>query len=348
MDLVERYLNAVRFWLPKDQKEDVIAELAEDIRSQIEERESELGRVLDEADLSSLLKERGSPFSVAGRFLPPRYLIGPALFPIYAFVLKLATGFYLVPWLAVWLGLVVFSSAYRAAHPGFAMFETLGGLWNSAFITYGLITLGFALGERRRGKASARNDWNPLRLPAVRDVLKISRASSVAEVVANIVFLVWWMGGYRLPIMPEAVGETLHLDRLSLWSDMRSRFLLPVAVLVLAATLLAAFNVVRPYWTRLRLGARAAINAAGAAVLFSLFGAHFVEIGTAWDNALEMMKGGGAGVPGPEKLHAWITVSLGMTLFFIGIGCLLAAIFAIIRIARWKTLKARRQTVSGT
>jgi hypothetical protein len=41
MDLVERYLNAIRFWLPKDQKSDVIAELSEDIRQQVEDREHE-------------------------------------------------------------------------------------------------------------------------------------------------------------------------------------------------------------------------------------------------------------------------------------------------------------------
>lgn len=30
MDLVERYLHAVRFWLPRSQQDDVAAELGED------------------------------------------------------------------------------------------------------------------------------------------------------------------------------------------------------------------------------------------------------------------------------------------------------------------------------
>jgi len=34
MELVDRYLQAVRFWAPKPQ-EDLIAELGEDLRSQI-------------------------------------------------------------------------------------------------------------------------------------------------------------------------------------------------------------------------------------------------------------------------------------------------------------------------
>ena len=46
MDLIERYLQAVQFWLPKEQKDDIIAELSEDLHAQIEESESALGRTL--------------------------------------------------------------------------------------------------------------------------------------------------------------------------------------------------------------------------------------------------------------------------------------------------------------
>ena len=48
MELLERYLQAVKFWLPKEQKSDIIAELSEDLRSQIEERETAVGRKLSE------------------------------------------------------------------------------------------------------------------------------------------------------------------------------------------------------------------------------------------------------------------------------------------------------------
>jgi hypothetical protein len=71
-------LQAVKFWLPKAQKQDITAELAEDIRSHIDEKEAE-------------------------RYLPQRHLIGPVLFPIYRFVLKLVLFVYLVPWLVVWI-----------------------------------------------------------------------------------------------------------------------------------------------------------------------------------------------------------------------------------------------------
>jgi len=56
LELVDRYLQAVRFWLPKTRRqEDLIAELGEDLRSQIEDKESELGHTLDKNEISEIL-----------------------------------------------------------------------------------------------------------------------------------------------------------------------------------------------------------------------------------------------------------------------------------------------------
>jgi hypothetical protein len=97
-ELIDRYLQAVRFWLPRTHRQDdLIAELGEDLRSQFEDKESELGRPLDKAGMSAILKRCGSPMMVAGRIGPQRHLIGPALFPIYEFVLKMVLLWILVP-----------------------------------------------------------------------------------------------------------------------------------------------------------------------------------------------------------------------------------------------------------
>ena len=54
MALVDRYLHAVKFWLPRKQKDDIIAELSEDLRSQIEDREAELGHPLTDAEVEPI------------------------------------------------------------------------------------------------------------------------------------------------------------------------------------------------------------------------------------------------------------------------------------------------------
>ena len=65
MDLVDRYLKAVAKALPEAQREDIIRELTEDIQSEMEDKQSELGRELTEAEQESLLKQRGNPLLLA-------------------------------------------------------------------------------------------------------------------------------------------------------------------------------------------------------------------------------------------------------------------------------------------
>lgn len=106
MDLVDRYLQAVSFWLPKRERNDIITELSEDIHSEIDERARVLGHPLAEEEVATLLKKHGSPVSVATRYLPQQVLIGPALFPVYKFVLKVVALNFLVPTAAITIALI--------------------------------------------------------------------------------------------------------------------------------------------------------------------------------------------------------------------------------------------------
>src|SRR5260370_97257 len=90
MELLDRYLGAVRKHLPWERQDDIIAELRANLESQVEEKEEELGQPLTAAEAEAWLKEGGPPLQMAARYHTPRYLIGPALFPIYWYVLKLA------------------------------------------------------------------------------------------------------------------------------------------------------------------------------------------------------------------------------------------------------------------
>src|SRR5450755_1382548 len=113
MELLDRYLQAIEFWLPKGQKKDIIAELSEDIRSQIEEKETELGRKLEDEEVATILKRCGAPLRVALRYQPQRYLIGPTLFPVYRFVLVVLLLGCVVPRSLVWLGFLIDDPAHR-------------------------------------------------------------------------------------------------------------------------------------------------------------------------------------------------------------------------------------------
>jgi len=54
MELPARYLLAVKLFLPKSERDDVIRELSEDLQSRVEETQATLGRPLTRADESAL------------------------------------------------------------------------------------------------------------------------------------------------------------------------------------------------------------------------------------------------------------------------------------------------------
>ena len=265
MQLLERYLQAVKFWLPKEQKEDIIAELSEDIRSQTDEKEAELGRKLNEVELESILKQRGRPILVANRYLPQEHLIGPVLFPIYRLVLKIVMLCYVVPWTVAWIALLIFNSGYAAKFVGHSWFEMLGSLWASlwgtAFLAAGTVTLVFAVLERVQRKSHFLEEWNPRKLPPVNNPNLISRFNSIVELAANLFFCVWWTAHMSSDVVLNQVNLRISLS--PAWRYFFWGFLL-IAFVNIA---LAAVNLARPYWTALRATFRLVSDIAGS-VLF--------------------------------------------------------------------------------
>ena len=90
MELLDRYLQAVKTHLPWHRQDDILAELRANLESQLEDQEAEIGRPLTAAEVETWLKQLGPPIQVAARYQPQQYLIGPAVFPTYWYVLRLA------------------------------------------------------------------------------------------------------------------------------------------------------------------------------------------------------------------------------------------------------------------
>ncbi|HLW98878.1 MAG TPA: hypothetical protein VKR82_09545 [Candidatus Acidoferrales bacterium] len=261
MELVERYLQAVKFWLPKEQQDDIAAELSEDLRSQIEEQEGKLGRRLDNAEIGAILKRHGRPLLVANRYLPQQFLIGPALFPIYKFVLKIVALCYLIPWLLVWFGLMSFDSSYRAAHTiGGDLIGAWGSLWTTAILAFGVVTAVFAILERVQNNSGFLDNWEPAKLPPVRNAKQIPRFQSVMAVAANILFLAWWINGKWSFTFFENSGVRIVLA--PVWQPIYWA----VLFLSLATIVLFSVNLARPQWTLSRAAIKIVLDCAGAGV----------------------------------------------------------------------------------
>jgi hypothetical protein len=257
MDLLDRYLHAVRIWLPRAQQDDITAELAEDLRSQIEDQETKLGRKLTDPELEAILKQRGRPMLVANGYLPQQYLIGPLLFPVYRFVLIIVTLCYLVPWMLTWIGLAIFDPHFHADF-GRTFGPLWGTFWVTTFVALGTVTLVFAILERVQPNLKFLEDWDPRKLPPVRDPNRIPRLNSIIEVGVNAVFVMWWLNGMWSQTIFDRAGVRIVFA--PVWRIFFWVFLL----LAIANIALAVANLFRPYWTWLRAGIQLALTCAGA------------------------------------------------------------------------------------
>jgi hypothetical protein len=240
--ILDRYLHAVRFWLPAQQQDDIIAELSEDLRSQIEEKESAVGHPLNEFELSSILKRCGIPIRVASRYQPQGHLIGPALFPIYRFVLKMVLLWVLLP---VFLFIVGPAMLFSTGDWGAAVVRTLSGLWSGIFIAAGTITLIFAVLERTQASLHLEDKWDPQSLPAVvKNEHKTSRLKMTCEAVFAFLGFLWLL---LVPYHPFLIlgPAAAFLQPAPLWH----RFYVPILLLALAGFVRPCIGLARPQWT---------------------------------------------------------------------------------------------------
>ena len=257
MELLDRYLQAIEFWLPKRQRQDIITELSEDLRSQVEEKETELGRKLEDAEVEAILKRCGSPLEVASRYRPQQYLIGPTLFPIYRFVLAVLLIGCVVPRFLIWLVFLLVDPAHR----GYLHMENL---WVTVLYFAFFTTLAFAIAERSGVKLEALNTWSPRKLPPVRDPNRISRFGSLFEIAAAVVFNVWFVSLFWPRPIIDLYGAQLTLTpawRIFFWSFL---------FLAAANIAIAGVNLFRPYWTRRRASLRLVADGLGAGLFCGL------------------------------------------------------------------------------
>jgi hypothetical protein len=213
MDLLERYLQAVRKYLPwtlsRARQDDIVAELRANYESQLEEREADLDRKLTEGEMIDWLKQLGNPMQVAGRYQPVQYLIGPTLFPMYLYVLRLALiwslaiyGFVSV--VLLWTGVPIVSSVAEA------IFRAPGVMFTAAtWVTLVFVVLEyiFARHPQLLPRMDGINvDWSPSKLPSLEPARSSRRKQPVfakfaAQVIFEWLFLGWLLLVPKYPFL---------------------------------------------------------------------------------------------------------------------------------------------------
>jgi hypothetical protein len=303
MDLLDRYLQAVRKHLPWKRQDDILAELRANLEAQLEEHEEALGRPLTDAEAEAWLKEIGPPIQVAARYSPQQSLIGPAIFPIYWWVLRTSM---------IWgLGILAVVAAIQIMAAGFTSNATnvdasLRAVWPALFnIPFALIqiaawiTLTFAAFEFVIAQGliqwpssdmlpdAISSNWSPSKLPAVErnaysNASSRTRTKAIAEVVLGILVVAWMLLFPSFPVLVFGPGaQFLDLSHFAL-AEACIRFYWCIVVL----------NIVQVVWNGMVLAmGRWQDSRLGRHLVFKLFGLVALSVLiTAPDHILLVMK----------------------------------------------------------
>jgi hypothetical protein len=210
MELIERYLQAVKKYLPWKRQDDIVAELRANMESQLEDKESELGRPLSQGELEDWLRVLGSPMLVASRYQPQQSLIGPVLFPVYLYVLRIAVLWAAVIYSVVNAVLILFATTGAPTLidavlrlPGVLI--TVAAWVTLVFAAFEFVSVHFPEHCPPIDGISGR-PWSPSALPPLDKNSEgfgkpRSYAHAVAEVVFGFIFLVWLLLVPRHPFL---------------------------------------------------------------------------------------------------------------------------------------------------
>jgi hypothetical protein len=252
MELLERYLQAVRFFLPKHQQDDIVRELTENLVSEMEAREQACGRPLTEDEQVDILRRHGHPMLVAGRYQTRQQLIGPAFFPIYVFALKMGLGASLLV-----TAVLAIVGSMLTGDPVRHFLDGLFAYPGRALMVFAWTTLSFAGLDYAQSNLKLGHKWDPRTLPKlVRREHWTSRWHSLFEFLITVAFIAWLLlipGAPHLLLGPAAS----FLELAPVW---RLAYV-PILLLLASAAALSLTGVLRPYWTPARSLARIGLRA---------------------------------------------------------------------------------------
>jgi hypothetical protein len=241
MSLIDRYLHAVGEQLPASTRDDIVAELAEDVHAQAHERSAALGRPLTEQEEAALLKPYGHPMFLAARFRRVQHVVGPRLFPFYWSTLKVALAVALAVQVAF---LIAFAAAGRPLGP------VVGGLLkfpvDAGVTVFGWVTLVFAVADVVMGRVPG--SWDPRTLPAATSRPARTSAAgtrAIVEMAFSALFLAWWSVLPRWPVLAFGPAAS-HL----VWTPALQMFYWPVLALIAASMFAQVARATRPDWRR--------------------------------------------------------------------------------------------------
>ena len=321
MDLIDRYLVAVRRHLPEPLQKDIAEELADSLRSEAEAAEQRLGRPLTPTEQEQLLQPHGHPWLMASRYLPQQHLIGPALYPYYRQATTMVVFWVVLP-------LTLIGGAIAAIYTQNAWqtwAQAMGAAWNGAIYAVGIITIVFAVLENQRVRITALDNWKASTLPEPQAGRTVPRSESLFSLICTITFLMLWTDVIRLPEIAEWGSTPVRFVPDAVWSAVY----LPTLLSVLVTIATSLVDLMRP-WRTLLFSVVKAVNALAFAgiVVIVLRARHWITV-VADPSLADRV----------TRADYWINQTIEWTLVIVMIGTLFEALHEL-----WRLFKSRRET----
>ena len=160
---------------------------------------------------------------VAARYQPQRSLIGPEIFPFYAFTVKRLLPLVIGVNLLAQAAAVLFGSAQVPIAQRFHFGSVLHDLIYAALMFLVTITVAFALIEVYEvnfRKKLEQHKWDPRKLPKAQPVLHDGPRHPWADAIASAFFLAWLLSFPRFPVLmfgPYVAWHLLNIDLPAIW-----------------------------------------------------------------------------------------------------------------------------------
>ncbi len=192
MSLIDLYLEEVGRHLPEKVRADLQQEIRSVIEDTLEDQSGKQGRSPDEGMIVEVLKKLGPPEKVAASYLPPRYLIGPNLYPHFITTLQIVLPI-----------VVILTALSMAVTLGFAeqspegvvktILNVVGGVLNAMLYSTGIVVVIFAILQYTAPQLGTRQpvkDWDPRQMKPGPDPERIKYADLILEAVFSLVAIV--------------------------------------------------------------------------------------------------------------------------------------------------------------
>ena len=206
MNLIDLYAREVGYNLPEKMKTDIEQEIRSLIEDNLEDESQNTGRPVDEEMQVEVLQRLGPPEKVASSYLPPRYLVGPELYPHFLVTLRIVLVIVAIS-SAIGIGTSLGANPETSSNIIEIITRLFSGLLSSLVSAAGSVVLIFAIIQLAvpNLKLSVKEKkWDPRVLLKTGDPQRVSVGSTITEIVfttlAIVIFNLYpeWIGIYGI------------------------------------------------------------------------------------------------------------------------------------------------------